>query len=218
MQSNEFLDEGIVEMIDQAEQGATAQSGSDGGNTEKSPLKAEQSIYTGVKMQGLWVEFHECQFVSNKITMMVPVDFEEMEPEQAKAKYPMEQRPETILTDITGAINILFRYMGDPVTNEEIESVRDALLAIMCRMNPGIKKQSTGLEIVSGKNIAYAEFTNPVMDGKLYNLMYFLEVEGKTLMGGFNCPSKSAKFWRNPALEMMQSIQIKETEEVETNE
>ena len=207
MQNKEFLDEKIVEMINQSES-VMIQSESEALQELVQPQEIEQSIYTGIKIQGQWIEFEERLFVDDKITMMVPLEFENMDVEEAKQKYPMEQRPETILTDSTGTINILLRYMGDPISNEDTEMIRDELLTIMCRMNPGIKTQSTDVKVVSGKNIAYVEFTNPVMDGKLYNLMYFLEVEGKTLMGSFNCSAKSAKHWKSSAYEMMQSIRL----------
>ena len=218
MQNNEFLDENIIEMIDQAEQPEAKALSESGRDVPETP-KEERTIYTGIKILGQWIEFEERLFVDDKIAMMVPVEFEDMDIEMAKVKYPMEQRPDTILTDSTGAINILLTFMDTPMENEEAETVRDEMLRIMCRMNPGIKKQSVDVDIVSEKNVAYAEFTNPALDGKLYNQMYFMELEGMTLMGGFNCLTKSAKYWKNPALEMMRSIRIvDEIEEEQADE
>ena len=85
----------------------------------------------------------------------------------------------------------------------------------MIRMNPGIKPQSTGKEAISDKNIAYVEFSNPALDGKLYNLMFFFELDGKTLMGSFNCITKSMRYWQKPALEMMRSIKVLDPKTIE---
>jgi len=60
--------------------------------------------------------------------------------------------------------------------------------------------------VVEGKNVAYMELVHPVLDGNLYNLMFFLELEGRILMSIFNCLKESMEEWKGPAFEMMQSI------------
>ena len=57
-------------------------------------------------------------------------------------------------------------------------------------------------------HIAYVEFSNNAIGGKLYNLMFYLNVNGKPLMGSFNCLTKDMKYWRPVAVEMMQSIRL----------
>jgi len=200
----ELFDEKIIQMIDGAENPDAAPSKD---TTEIPPT--ERTIYTGVKIGGQWFYFEPRQFVDGRITMMVPKGFKEMAPEIAKIRYPMEQRPETILTDAAVSVNILFKYYEDQdMSGDEAEMVRDSVFSIIKRMNPGIKPQSTGVELISGKNVAYIEYSNQAMDGKLYNLTSFLEVGGKTLMLSFNCLTKSMKYWQKPAFEMMRSIQV----------
>ena len=170
--------------------------------------REERTIYTGIRISGQWIDFEERHFMEDKVAMMVPVEFKLMDEEVAKIKYPMDRRPGTILTDHTGTINILFSDLGEPMENEDAETVRDGVMRIMRRVNPGIKPQSTGLEELEGKKIAYVEFSNPAMDGKLYNLMFFLEVWGKATMISINCLTKSMKYWKGPAFEMMQSLKV----------
>ena len=203
MGKDDHLDEKIIKMIDQVETPVVV---SYDAKTEMPP--EERTIYTGLKIAGQWTEFEERPFVEDKITMMIPKEFTEMSSEDAKIKYPMEQRPQTIQTDSTGAVNFLFSYMDEHITNDDTEMVRDKLLSIITRVNPGIKPQSRGKEVISDKNVAYVEFSNPTMDAKLYNLMFFLELDEKTLMGSFNCLTKSMKYWQKPAFEMMRSIKI----------
>ena len=212
MSKKEFLDEKIIEMMNEVEQPVLPLE-------EEVEVKPEErTIYTGIKIKDKWVYFEERLFVEDKIKMMVPDFFTEMEQELAKIKYPSEQRPEMILTDDTTSINLMFSYMEDEMTNEEAEEVRDQMIGMMTRLNPGVKPQGTGVEVVANKNVAYVEFSNPVMDGKLYNLLYFLELEGRTLMISFNCRTKEMKYWKKPAFEMMQSIQISENGKEEQNE
>jgi len=204
MRNDKYLDEKIIEMINQVEKPEPEEPKV----TEKK--LEERTIYSGIKISGQMIAFERRPFAEDKITMMVPKEFTVMDPNKAKIKYPSEQRPGTILTDYTGTINIMFNYIEDKMTNDEAEMVRDRLLRIMRRVNPGIKPQTTEAEVISGKNVAYVEFSNPAMDGKLYNLMFFLEVDGRILMGSFNCRTKEMKYWKQPAFEMMCSIQVQD--------
>lgn len=207
MENEDYLDEKIIAMINQVEQPVPVETGI----VEKNP--EERTIYSGIKVTGKWIEFERRSFVAGKITMMVPKEFEIMEPEKAKIKYPAEQRPTTILTDHTGAVNILFNYMGEDRVEGEMDAYRSRTFGMMCRINPGIKLQSMGTELISGQKVAYVEFTNPVIDGKLYNLMYFLAVENRILMVSFNCRTKTVKYWKQPAFEMMCSTEVMNKEE-----
>jgi len=182
MEKNRFLDEKIIRVLDQVENpiDEIAMANDAEQTAEKDNRESEKhTIYTGLKIKGQWFDFAEHLYANDKITMMTPTSFIPMSIETAKLKYPSEQRPETILTDNTGAINIMFNYMNDePMDNKQSEAVRDTLMGIMCRMNPGIKPLERGMEVISDKNIAFVEFSNPAIDGKLYNLMFFFELSG----------------------------------------
>ncbi|MCM1560822.1 MAG: hypothetical protein NC123_14975 [Butyrivibrio sp.] len=205
-EKDEFFDEKIIDMMNKSEEKET--------NSEFNRSEEEKhSIYNGIKIYGKWIYFERCPFANDTITMMLPKNFVQMDPDMAKKKYPSEQRPETILTDETGAVNLMFQYMEGEADDATIESLSNQIFGMMKRVNPGIKERELGSVDTSGKKIAYVEFSNPVMDGKLYNLMFFLAVKGRPLMGSFNCRTKEMKYWRTVAFEMIQSIEIIESEE-----
>lgn len=218
MKEEEFFDEQIIDMINRSEpkeiNGKSEQTQTPKASQENGQIKAEnRSIQTGIKISGKWITFERRPLAKETITMMVPADFTEMSPETAKIKYPSEQRPESILTDETGTVNLMFRFMEGEETDETIEKFRNQIFGMMKRVNPGIKEQEIGLTEAGGKQIAYVEFSNPVMDGKLYNLMFYLAVDSRPLMGSFNCRTKDMKYWRSAAFEMIQSIEMAESEE-----
>ena len=209
MKKDGYSDETVKKAIDESEKPDPAKPSPEATQSANENIpRDERTIYTGIRIAGQWINFEERLFLGNKVAMMVPSEFQEMDREIAKIKYPMEQRPETILTDHTGTINILFSDLGEPMNNEDAVTIRDGMLKVMRRMNPGIKPQSTGEEVIMDRNIAYAEFTNPAIDGKLYNLMFFLEVAGKARMISFNCLTKSMKYWNKSAFGMMQSVKV----------
>lgn len=203
MGQNEFLDEKIIEMVGKLENGA--------GDSEESYKKESQekrSIYSGVKILGKWIYFEQFLLADGVIRIMLPKDFEPMSQEIARKKYPSEHRPEIIMTNETGTINLMFQYMEGEVTDATVQIFRNQVFGMMKRVNPGIKEQEVGTINLSGKTVAYVEFSNPVMNGKLYNLMFYLAVNGQPLMGSFNCQTKEMKYWRTVAFEMVQSIEI----------
>ena len=213
MSDEGHLDEKILELIDQVESPEAASPGAAASEKKREEIPPEErTIYTGIKIEGFWVEFEERIFLGGRFAMMVPKFFTNMDEQSAKIKYPMDQRPETILTDPSGTVNFLLNDLEEKITNDDTEMVRDNLLTIMRRVNPGIKPQATGKEIVGDRNVAYVEFSNPTIDGKLYNLMFFLEADGSPLMGSFNCTTKVMKYWKKPAFEMMQSLRLPELE------
>lgn len=218
MKQEEFFDEQIIDMINQSEQ-KTIDSVS---NHSKAPKKQEESahteaekrsINTGIKILGKWIYFERRPLAKETITMMLPKDFVPMSPEIARMKYPSQQRPETILTDETGTVNLMFQYMEGEENDATIESFRNQIFGMMKRVNPGIKEKEIGSVDAAGKQIAYVEFSSPAIDGKLYNLMFYLAVKGQPLMGSFNCQTKEMKYWRSAAFEMMQSIETVESDE-----
>lgn len=218
MKQDRFFDEQIIDMINQSEQKTTNSISNQSEDTKKKEEnvqteREEQSIDTGIKILGKWIYFERRLLAKETISMMLPENFKPMSMEIARIKYPSEQRPETILTDETGTINLLFQYMEGEENNATIEKFRNQIWGMMKRVNPGIKEMEIGAVFVSGKQIAYVEFSNPTMDGKLYNLMFYLAVNGQPLMGSFNCQTKEMKYWRTVALEMMKSIEIVELEE-----
>lgn len=218
MKQDDFFDEQIIDMINQSEQKTAASISNQSESAEKAEENVtadpeKQSIDTGIKILGRWIYFERQPLAKETITMMLPKDFVPMSPDIARKKYPSEQRPETIFTDETGTINLMFQYMEGEESNTTIESFRNRIFGMMKRVNPGIKEREMGVVDAAGEQIAYVEFSNPVMDGKLYNLMFYLAVKGRPLMGSFNCRTKEMKYWRSAAFEMMQSIEMVESEE-----
>lgn len=214
MKKEEFFDEQILDMINQSEQknfnNADAFSNEDKNVENKAP--EERSIYTGVRICGKWIYFERQLLAEDSISMMVPRNFVPMTQEAAKIKYPSEHRPETILTDETGTINLMFQYMEGEVDSETIETFRNQVFGLMKYANPGIKEREVGEIDIDGHRIAYVEFTNNALGGKLYNLMFYISIKGRPLMGSFNCITKDVKYWQPVAVEMMKSIKVMEDE------
>ena len=80
--------------------------------------------------------------------------------------------------------------------------------AILKKVNPANIFFTDGIEKVDEKNIGYFEFKSPAMDGFIYNLMFFFEFKGKTVMGTFCCRYDEYKDWREVAFQVMKSLRV----------
>ena len=205
MDSKDFLDEKIIELLDRVENYANEYPGSD--QQENGDI-VEQSLETGIVVDRKLVEFERKTVIEGKLTIMLPIDFTKMNPDIARLKYPSEQRPQVIFTDPNNSVNFWVTRGEDFVEEKSIENLRDQVFATIQRLNPAIKIQQSGVEIVSDRKVAYVEYSNPVIDGKIYNVMVFLAIDEKVTIVCFNCITKSAKYWRNPMMEMLKSMQF----------
>src|SRR5690606_18567982 len=56
--------------------------------------------------------------------------------------------------------------------------------------------------------VGYCEFVTPVMNGSIYNFMFFLSLEGRALMCTFNCLDQEMNDWRPVAKSIMASLRM----------
>lgn len=172
--------------------------------------RLQQSIFEGqVKIGGQTYEFKERPFYDSRVLLHVPEDFKEMPRQQRELKYPSAQRPEIILTDeATGSINIMLNRIDSPLGEEQVKELKDGMMSILKKVNPSNIFFTDGVEIINDKNIGYFEFKSSALDSFIYNLMFFFELDGKTVMGTFCCKYEDYGDWREIAFQMMKSVRV----------
>jgi hypothetical protein len=192
----ENMDEKILEFINEAE-------------------KAEEpkNICEGpVKVGGRYYEFEEKEFFDGKLKLYIPKDFEDMAQNLREIKYPSSQRPQIIKTDETGSINITLNPIDNDLEEQWVKELTDGMKMIIKKTNPANVFFTDGVEVVDGKNIGYFEFKSSSIDDFIYNIMFFFELEGKTVMGTFSCIYKEYENWREIAFQVIKTIRVKKQE------
>ena len=205
MAKKEFLDEKIIELLDQVEHYAGVAPESE---QQEGIGTTEQSLESSFVIKGTKVEFERKIMIDDKLTIMLPTDFTEMDTEFAKLKYPSEGRPQIIFTDPSGGVNFWVTLTQEPLLEKGIEDTLGQMFGLIRRLNPGIKPQQSGVEQVASKTVAYIEYSNPAIEGKVYNLMFLFSINEKMAIACFNCSTKEAKYWRRPMLEMLKSMEF----------
>ncbi|TCO68976.1 hypothetical protein [Marinisporobacter balticus] len=186
----------------------------------KNIYNIENDIQDGfviVKYKKLEVE--ERELLDGDILMFMPTEFEIMDEELAEIKYPGEDKPDYIYTNEDTTVNLTFSIEEGEINNEEIEEVRDILAKQMQKLYPASKIEDSETLQLDEKSISYFSFDVPLLDGDLYNFMFFMEIKGELLMGTFNSSVYQKKEWKPILKQMLMTIkENKEAPEEESNE
>lgn len=171
--------------------------------------EAKKDICSGpVKIGERYYEFEETKFFEEKLKMYISKDFEDMPLEARKFKYPSESRPEIIKCNEDGSVAITLNIIDSPLDEERVEELKDGMKNIIKKTNPANVFYEDGVLEVDSKNIGFFEFKGYGLDDSLYNLMFFLEFEGKTLMGTFSCIYGDYEEWRDIAFQILRTIKV----------
>jgi hypothetical protein len=171
--------------------------------------EAKKDICSGpVKIGSRYYEFEEKEFLNEKLKIYIPKDFEDMPIEARKLKYPSESRPEIIKSNEDGSITITLNIIDSPLDEERVVELKDGMMAIIRKTNPANVFFEDGVVEVASKNVGYFEFKSSAIDDFLYNLMFFLEFEEKTLMGTFSCLYKEYQDWRDVAFQVINTVRV----------
>lgn len=191
-----MVDEKILEYINAAEK-----------------KEAQKDISNGaIKIGQRYYEFEETEFFEGKLKMYIPKDFQDMPLEARKFKYPSENRPEIIKCNEDGSIAVTFKLIESILTEEYVEQLRDMMKAINKRLNPANIYFDEEILEVDRKNIGYFDFKSSAIDDFLYNYMFFLSLEGKTVIGTFSCIFRDYAEWKDIIMQMVNTIRIKKVE------
>ncbi len=161
-----------------------------------------------VKIGKRYYEFEESEFFDEALKIYIPKDFNEMSLAARKLKYPSESRPKIIKCNEKGNICITLNIINSPLDEESVGKLKDGVKVIIRKTNPSNVFYEDGVLEVDSKNIGFFEFKSYAIDDSLYNIMFFLEFEGKTLMGTFSCIYNECKEWREIAFQVIKTIRI----------
>ncbi|GAA0078123.1 hypothetical protein UT300005_25010 [Clostridium sp. CTA-5] len=161
-----------------------------------------------VKINDKFYEFEETEFFDGALKMYIPNTFEDMSEEARKFKYPSESRPEIIKCNDDGSIAITLKIIDSPLTEEYVENLKDTMKLMIERLNPANVFFEDGVLAVCEKKIGYFDFKSSAIDDFLYNFMFLLEFQEKTLMGTLSCSYGEHQEWKDVVMQIVNTIRI----------
>lgn len=175
---------------------------------EQSIYNIENDIENGfIIVKYKKMEIEEKSVLDGGLTMMLPAEIHLMDEELARAKYPDGNRPDYIYSNEDTTVNFTFSIDDSGlINNEEVEEVKNILSSQMRRLYPGSKIEDSQTIQAGEKAVSFFSFDIPLIDGNIYNLMFFMEYQEHLLIGGFNCSIHQKKQWRPLVRQMLMTI------------
>lgn len=154
------------------------------------------------------IPFERKHVLDGRISVLMPEAFVIMPKELAEIKYPSIQRPDEIYTNNEATINFSVSLKNDKAANEDIPHVRDTIQQVMMRMYPASNIIDSETVEVSNINISYFDLNTPAIDMEIYNMMFFLSIENRIVVGSFNCPWENMDVWKPMITQMLGSFEM----------
>ncbi len=156
------------------------------------------------------IELKVKSLLSDKVELKIPTEFDIMSKELIELKYPSERRPTLVYSNESGGINIGLNLTENKASQELIELYVENFVSAFKNKYPSAEWKDSGAKIINGKNVGFLKLITPAIDTKIYNVLFFTDLEGKLLLCTFNCTEKSITKWETTADEIMNSLKIKE--------
>lgn len=147
--------------------------------------------------------------LNDKIELKIPKEFSLMGEDIIKIKYPANNRPTTVFSNTKTTTNIALNLTTHPADQNLIEQYKESFLNTFTKSIPTAEWKSNGVKEINGKKVGYLEFISPATDTKIYNLLFFTDVEKKLLLCNFNCIVEDTSQWLSVANEIFNSLKVK---------
>ena len=166
----------------------------------------------GITINGELLTFKETLLFKDKMSIWLPESFVDMPSKIARIKYPSEQRPQIIKTDLLGSTNFAFNLFSKPIKPAQMQSAADGMKAILKKVNPANIFYESATEPLDETMLSWFEFKGHGIDTQIYYIVFLTSIGGNLMHGIFNCAIADMEPWKNAAFQVIRSIQDKTTE------
>lgn len=150
---------------------------------------------------------HKVTFQDERVEIMVPGILSEMKDEVWKHKYQDIPKPQRVLTDEQGEVNLLINATQQPINPNELFAYEQHRIDQL-RGRSDIKILGEGVKTVSRKKVGFIKFLSQSSDRGIFNFYFFTEFDGKVLFFSFNCNQRIQKSWEKTAEDILNSLRI----------
>lgn len=178
-------------------------------NTSQSSSIQKEEIQTEFTIDNNRIVLEKKQIIDDKLEIFIPQTFSLMSEETAKLKYPSENRPKVIYTNEDATINITFTYSTSKVSDETLGEMKAYLKNNFDNLYPSATWYEDEIETINGKKVGVFELLTPAVDTQIYNLMFFFELDGRLMIGSFNCTEKQMEGYKPIARNIVNSLVVK---------
>jgi hypothetical protein len=155
------------------------------------------------------IELVKRNILKGKVEVLLPKDFEVMPDEMVRIKYNSDTRPTLVYSDKTGEVNVAFDHSAYKATQQQMGAFKDNFVSSFKQMHPSAEWKASGVQEINGRKIGFLELITPATDTRIYNLIFFTDLEGRLLLCTFNCVAGKHKEWMDQAHQIMKSLSVR---------
>lgn len=170
--------------------------------------KAE-SIYDGmVHIYGRETVFSRRIIEELGISLFMPDEFEPLDGEIKKLVFPLSHPPQYVFASGDTQFQITFNLTDNMVPDDGIPKFMEISKALLEKMGPHARILATATIKNKGKNIGIMEMVTQAVDMNVYNVMFYVSINKKLLIGSIVCPAKLHERMVPIAKEILDSIEV----------
>jgi len=174
----------------------------------KKQMKALQTA--NLKEQGIYIgeEYFKFQSVHifDNVSIYLPESFIEMPDKIRKMKYPSDNRPDVIKTNLNTNINFAFNWLDNLNCINQGEELSGQIKDVLIKTNPSfVFYEERNGKTYSGNIIKMFDFKSYGIDEQMYNMMCTISFHGGILHGIFNCLDRDSEDWKEVAWQVFQT-------------
>lgn len=155
------------------------------------------------------IELETKTILDGKAEILIPKGFTLMTDEVKKIKYPGQNPPAVVYTNDDANVNVAFNHTTSRASQELLPEYLKVFLARFKEVHPNAEWKGNGITEVNGRKLGYLELITEAADTKVYNLLFFTDVDGKLLICTFNSVTKLLDVWKDPAQQIFKSFKVK---------
>ncbi len=104
-------------------------------------------IYHGLIVREIQYLFERKELIAGKVSVVLPIVFEDMNENMKKLKYPAEGRPQYIKTSLDTTVNLCFSLLDQDITENQVPYLKDQMKMLLMKMQPANIFFENGLHI-----------------------------------------------------------------------
>lgn len=163
-------------------------------------------ICLSIVLMSFDTELKERKVLNGKLSLLLPSNFTLMDNATLLVKYPnVGNRPNEVYTNASGSVNVAFNHTPNALKESELPQVKEAIKAQLSGTK-GVSIINTSESQINNSNYVTVEFISKAIDTEIYNKMFIMVLDGKLLLGTFNCKKGDLDKWKTISVKIVNSI------------
>lgn len=159
------------------------------------------------------VLFHRMLMIESNISMVVPIEFNEMSEELIKKLYDDSYQPQHAYMNPDGTITVLFDVLFSDTDEESFTLVRNEMLRNFRKEYNDFAISYKLYKTEQQNDVYYFIKKQQIKEGVIYTIVFLMIIKGFIVMGNIGCVGHRIKDWKDIMYQMMTTIMIEEIED-----